>query len=262
MPELIATGRPVVITRPLKQGVLFQQRLSQAGLSGVLFPLLDIAELPDTTALRASPARLDDYAMVAFVSPNAIDHYFEHLQSWPQQVDIAVMGAGGVAALQAYADKLQGVRIISPTNPLKTDSETLLQELDLRRLAGKRVLIVRGQSGREFLADALRCHGVLVDQLPAYLRSEPVFDAQRQQQLYELIRQQAVWVITSSEALRTLDRWIRQSGEDIIVANMQGQHLLVSHRRIAETAQQLGFHSITLTGSGDEQLLVALQSQI
>ncbi|MBC3937106.1 uroporphyrinogen-III synthase [Undibacterium sp. CY7W] len=258
----MVAGRPVVITRPVKQGVLFQQRLSQAGLTGVLFPLLEIAELPDKTALLASLARLDSYAMVAFVSPNAIDHYVAHVQSWPKQVDIAVMGAGGVAALQAYGGKLQGVRIISPTNALKTDSETLLEELDLQRLAEKRVLIVRGQSGREFLADALRNHAVLVDQLPAYVRSEPVFDAQRQQQLQELLRQQAIWVITSSEALRTLHSWIGLLDEDIIVANMQRQQIVVPHQRIAETAQQLGFHSITLTGSGDEQLLVALQSQI
>jgi uroporphyrinogen-III synthase len=42
---------------------------------------------------------------------------------------------------------------------------------------------------------------------------------------------------------------------------MQHQHLIVPHARIAETARALGFGRVTLTGSGDERLLAALQSQ-
>jgi uroporphyrinogen-III synthase len=42
---------------------------------------------------------------------------------------------------------------------------------------------------------------------------------------------------------------------------MQQQHLIVPHARIAETARALGFARVTLTGSGDERLLAALQSR-
>jgi uroporphyrinogen-III synthase len=35
----------------------------------------------------------------------------------------------------------------------------------------------------------------------------------------------------------------------------------VPHARIHETARALGFTRLTLTGSGDERLLAALQSQ-
>jgi uroporphyrinogen-III synthase len=44
------------------------------------------------------------------------------------------------------------------------------------------------------------------------------------------------------------------------VANLQHQRLIVPHPRIAETARALGFADLTLTGSGDERLLAALQS--
>jgi uroporphyrinogen-III synthase len=44
------------------------------------------------------------------------------------------------------------------------------------------------------------------------------------------------------------------------VAKMQQQTIIVPHVRIQETAQMLGFRHITLTGSGDERLLAALQS--
>jgi uroporphyrinogen-III synthase len=42
---------------------------------------------------------------------------------------------------------------------------------------------------------------------------------------------------------------------------LRGQHLIVPHARIAETARALGCSSITLTGSGDARLLAAIQSQ-
>jgi uroporphyrinogen-III synthase len=45
------------------------------------------------------------------------------------------------------------------------------------------------------------------------------------------------------------------------VAKLQQQHLIVPHARIAETASALGFNAVTLTGSGDERLLAALQSR-
>jgi uroporphyrinogen-III synthase len=38
------------------------------------------------------------------------------------------------------------------------------------------------------------------------------------------------------------------------------QRLIVPHARIHETARGLGFTQLTLTGSGDERLLAALQS--
>jgi uroporphyrinogen-III synthase len=43
------------------------------------------------------------------------------------------------------------------------------------------------------------------------------------------------------------------------VVKLQQKRLLVPHERIEETARELGFSSVTLTGSGDEALLAALQ---
>jgi uroporphyrinogen-III synthase len=69
------------------------------------------------------------------------------------------------------------------------------------------------------------------------------------------------WIITSSEALRGLAGLVEQLDGGISVANLQRQRLIVPHARIAETASALGFGTVTLTGSGDERLLAALQSR-
>jgi uroporphyrinogen-III synthase len=54
---------------------------------------------------------------------------------------------------------------------------------------------------------------------------------------------------------------VQQVAGDIGVAKVQQQSFIMPHIRIQETAQTLGFRNITLTGSGDEQLLAALQSR-
>jgi hypothetical protein len=65
------------------------------------------------------------------------------------------------------------VRIHCPLDPARSDSEHLLQALDLARLAGRRVLVVRGEGGRELMPDALRRAGATVETVAAYRRAVP-----------------------------------------------------------------------------------------
>jgi uroporphyrinogen-III synthase len=251
----------VVITRPLAQATPLAQRVAAMGREAVVFPLLEIHPLSDPAPFRAELQNLSRYAMVVFVSPNAIDATFEFLTRWPEGVVIAVVGEGSRMALAKHGVTSATQTIVSPHNPLRTDSQTLLQALDLDALHGKRVLVVRGETGRELLTDALRAAGAQVTQVAAYRRTAPEFDDTRRTQLNRLLDSPNDWIITSSEALRILKHMVEQLGDASAIAKMQQQRIILSHARIAETAQMLGFQNITLTGSGDEQLLAALQSR-
>jgi uroporphyrinogen-III synthase len=250
---------PVVITRPLAQAEPLAEKVRALGREAIVFPLLDIQPLPDTTMLRAALANLDHFAMAAFVSPNAIDAAFAHVTHWPRHVALAVVGEGSKAALAHYGLTPANANIISPVDRMRTDSQTLLEVLDIDALRGKKVLIIRGETGRELLADALREKGVEVEPVAAYRRAAPVLDDERGKTLLRLLAASADWVITSSEALRFLLQMVREVAGESGVVKMQQQKLVVPHIRIAETAQALGFVRITQTGSGDEQVLAALQ---
>ncbi|MDB5728864.1 MAG: uroporphyrinogen synthase [Noviherbaspirillum sp.] len=250
-------GNIVVITRPLTQALPLAARVSAIGRDAVVFPLLDIQPLPEQEPLKRAMACLGRYAMVAFVSPNAIDAAFSVLDKWPPQVAIAVMGEGSRAALQRHGVTDMTSMIVSPRNAQRTDSQTLLEELDLDALRDKEVLIVRGETGRELLADALRAAGVKVAAVAAYRRVAPAFDQERRARLTRLLETRNDWIVTSSEALRFLAEMAERLNES---AALRRQRLIIPHERIAETATALGFDHIILTGSGDEQLLAALQS--
>lgn len=251
----------VVITRPRGQCDELARAVEALGRKPVLLPLLEISALDDTTALEAELAGLNGFAMVAFVSPNAIDAAFTHIEKWPDGVTIAVVGEGSRAALARHGVTDANTTIVSPRDPSRSDSETLLQSIDLAALAGKRVLIVRGESGRELMADGLRAAGAIVSTVAAYRRGVPPLTPPMASTLTALLASPNDWIITSSEALRGLMALLRELDPDAAVAKMQQQHLIVPHARIAETANALGLTRLTLTGSGDERLLAALQSQ-
>ncbi|MGH8855713.1 MAG: uroporphyrinogen-III synthase [Telluria sp.] len=253
--------RAVVITRPRAQADALAQAVAGLGRRPVVLPLLEIAPLADTSALRAALAELPAYAMVAFVSPNAVDAAFAHLPGWPAGVPIGIVGEGSRAALARHGVSADNTRIYCPPDPACSDSEHLLASLDLAQFVGRRVLIVRGESGRELMADTLRAAGAQVETVAAYRRSVPALDEELARQLSSLLAQPNDWIITSSEALRGLAGLVRQLDPGAGTSRLQRQHLIVPHARIAETARALGCDRVTLTGSGDARLLAALQSQ-
>jgi uroporphyrinogen-III synthase len=119
------------------------------------------------------------------------------------------------------------------------------------------VLVVRGEGGRELMPDALRGAGAAVETVASYRRAVPAPSPELAARLDGLLAGPNDWIITSSEALRGLVSLVAPGLQN----PLRLQHLIVPHARIADTACALGFTSITLTGSGDERLLAALQSQ-
>jgi uroporphyrinogen-III synthase len=251
----------VVITRPLGQANGLVQAVAALGREPVLLPLLEIQPLDDDTRLKHTLAGLDRYALAAFVSPNAIDAAFAHIDAWPSGVAVGVVGEGSRAALARHGVTAANATIFCPANGDTSDTEGLLRALDLPSLAGRRVLIVRGESGRELMAESFAAAGALVDTVAAYRRALPVLDNALASTLHALLATRNDWLITSSEALRGLVGLARQLGGDAGVARLQQQYLVVPHARIAESARAMGFAHVTLTGSGDERMLAALQSQ-
>lgn len=256
----------VVLTRPLAQSHDLAKRLEGLGYTVAQFPLLEITPLPVDSdlhqKLKTSLATLKRYAVAAFVSPNAIHAVFDSGLNWPQEVAIAVLGEGSRVALAQYGITDKNTRIYSPTDSMRSDSESLLDSLDLSALIGREVVIFRAETGRELLSDALTQHGIKVDKVIAYRRFAPALTMQRSEQLIGLLTGSNDWVVSSSEALRTLeDMVIRSAGADGVV-KMHQVNLLVSHQRIAQIAEKKGFKHVRLIGLGDENLLLALQSHL
>ncbi len=250
---------PVVVTRPLAQAQDLAAQIAALGRKVIVFPLLEIRSLPDTSRLISVLENLDQYGMVVFVSPNAIHAAFSCIRAWPRDVAIGVVGEGSRRALAEHGIAAPAFMIFSPADPERSDSEGLLAALDLKKLQGKRVLIVRGESGRELLSEQLRTNGIQVEQVAAYQRIAPNMDQDLCQRLLSLLQSEHDWLITSSEAMRNLVHMTREVAGENGVQILQQQTFFLPHARIKETARDLGFCKLNLTSSGDAGLLAALQ---
>src|SRR3546814_16708835 len=77
--------------------------------------------------------------------------------------------------------RITPARILNPTDT--QDSEGRWRVLQPLLGTFKRVLIVRGQSGREWLGDRFQQAGIHVDRLALYDRQAAVWDAQQSDKL-------------------------------------------------------------------------------
>ncbi len=239
-------GLNIVVTRPRDQAVQLAQRIEQAGGIPVLFPLLDIAAPQDTGVLSEQIARLPRFNLAIFISPNAVHYGMAAIRAaggLPPSLQIATVGQGSAKALRESGIS----NIIAPAEHF--DSEGLLALPELQAVAGWRVMILRGDGGRELLGDTLRARGAIVEYAACYQRSKPQQDAS-----VLLSSAPDAITVTSSEALGYL--W--QMLDDGAQAILRDTPLFVPHTRIAGLARQQGWRRVNLTGSGDDGLIAAL----
>jgi uroporphyrinogen-III synthase len=223
-------GRVILVTRPREQAAGLARALEAAGGRAEIFPAIEIHDLPPPPVL----ARLADFDLAIFVSPTAVAKVMPGLSTFPRRA--VALGAGTRRELERYGV----MNIISPSSG--ADSEALLAEL--HDVAGKRILILRGQGGRPLLGDTLRRRGATVEYAECYRR----------------VRPQGTWrgkadaiTVSSAEGLSNLF-------EMLDAALLQTTPLFVAHERIAEAARGRSVREVHVAGPSDEEMVARLMA--
>jgi len=236
----------LLVTRPQPQADAWVGQLQALGLTASAFPLLGIADPTDPAPVQAAWQAIargrDDQqrplAMVMFVSPSAVQRFFAQRpagQAWPAAVVAAAPGPGTAQAL-LRAGVPEAALCSPPPAAEHFDSESLWAVLQPRcRWAGRSALVVRGESGRDWLAQALRAQGAQPHFVEAYRRTMPVLSPSAGALLAQALAQPAAfcWLFSSSEAVGHL-RALAPA------ANWSHARALATHPRIAEAAACLG----------------------
>lgn len=261
-------GRTILVTRPAAQADALVGMIVRLGGEALCFPLLEIFPVEDDSPVRAVGEHLEAYAAAVFISPNAVEYGLPPLLAgwggqagrnrsaglpeqaiWPARVRAAAVGPSTVAALAA-----RGIDdAIAPSGRFDSEALLALPFLQAQRVAGRRILILRGNGGRELLAETLRERGATVDCVTCYQRSGPR-DATPLLAWLRAGRLDAI-AISSSEGLRhlwnLLDAPARRRLRDL--------PLFVPHARIAEQARALGLYRIITTAPADAGIVNSLR---
>jgi len=275
-------GLNIVVTRPREQAGNLAHRIALAGGHATLFPLLEISPVTDSQSLHALIARLHEYNLAIFISPNAVLYGMEAIiaaskflshsqpstsrpfpltnatdlgsQAENSNVSVSIEQHNALPATLKIATIGQGsvralhdygvTNVIAPQD--RFDSEALLAMPELKNIEGWSVVIFRGNGGRKLLGDTLRARGAKVEYVTCYQRTKPHQDA-----TMLLTANPDAITVTSSEALGYLWDML----DTVAKKQLAAVPLFVSHARIAETAHKLGWSEVVLTGEGDDGLI-------
>ena len=245
-------GVGVLVTRPRHQAGPLCQLIKERGGNAITFPVLEIVDPPDLHELEACVASLDELDWAIFISANAVNKALGSIlrkRNWPKTVRIAVIGKRSAEELQRFGLKAD----IYPKT--KFNSEALLALPEMREVRDSKVVIFRGDSGREFLAETLRQRGADVRYVEAYRRVCPQADSS------ELVEQWraggvSVVLVNSIESLENLIEMVGRQGRALLLKTP----LIVASDRIEPVARSLGFTSPLLVAASatDEAVLDAL----
>ena len=243
----------LLVTRPRPQCAAWLARLAGLGVPAAALPLIEILPARDPAPVRSAWSALAEADLAVFVSPNAVEQFFAlgDGAAWPVRTLAACVGPGSAQALAGHG--VPAANIVQPAaDAASLDSEHLWQQLSPRRAwAGARVLLLRGNGGREWLAERLAEAGAEVEAVTVYHRAGPRFDAAEQDLLAQALArpQDHVWLFSSAEAIGHL--------QGLALA---GQRAIATHPRIAEAARAAGFAPVVLARPDPEAVTRALKA--
>lgn len=242
-------GLHVAVTRPSEQAAALCLALAAQGAIAIEFPLLGIAPLDDYSVFEQAIATLELADWAIFISSNAVDQAMPRVINRfgpiPKQLQFAAIGPQTAQQLAQFGI----TQVLIP--PTRFDTEALLALNQMQAVAGKRVVIFRGQGGRELLADTLKARGALVTFAESYRRFNPQKNGHLLEQKWQQGQLDAV-IVTSSEAMRHL---LALAGPATWLKHV---NLCVNHARIAEPAKTLGLKVIVADAPGDKAMLACL----
>ena len=246
-------GICVLVTRPAHQAEKLCNLIESMGGKARRFPVIEIAPSRDLNRLTEIVQRLAEFDIVIFISPNAADLGIQAIMKHgglPKNVKVAAVGKGTARRLNAL-----GVEVdIFPTEQF--NSEALLATEELQTVSEKRIVIFRGEGGRELLADSLRERGARVEYAECYRRIKPRVKAN---ELLGSLSQGELDIITvtSNEGLQNLVDMVGEQSQPELFK----LPLVVVSERARDLAQDLGFMipAIVADNASDEMLVQAIE---
>jgi uroporphyrinogen-III synthase len=244
----------LLVTRPHDQAEHWLASLRAEGIDARALPLIHIGPPASDAPLREAWAQLAGIGFVMFVSANAVAGFFAAQpagMAWPAGTLAGCTGPGTRAALHAHGVPAACIAE-PPADAAQFDSEALWRVIGARPWRGVQALVVRGEGGRDWLADQLAAQGAQVRFVEAYRRSVPVLAGEERALLQHALAEpaDAVWLFSSSQAVQHLQQLA--PGADWSCARAWA-----THARIAQAARATGFGEVEAIAPTVEAVIAA-----
>lgn len=227
----------ILVTRPAHQAEKLCHLIEANHGNPICLPTIEIVPLLLEKSELESVLTNTDWFI--FTSTNAVRCYFSQLDDAKMR-ELKTKSCFAIGQATAKALISKGLSVdLTPSDGY--NSEALLDLLALRDVSEKTILIIRGENGRETLAQTLKKRGAKVSYQNVYKREIPEIDCTEISQLISQ-KQLNFIAITSGEAVENLVKMLPQMQHDLL----RKIPLIVVSERIQTIAKNLGFEHIAL----------------
>ncbi|WP_400242670.1 uroporphyrinogen-III synthase [Niallia sp. JL1B1071] len=197
-------GKKILVPRSKKQASVLSKRINDLGGIPVEVPLIAFQEKHLSDEVIVS-LKCQAYDWLVFTSRNGVEAFFKEIKRVELTVDskIAVIGEKTTAAVSEYGYQADFI-------PSQFVAEQFAKEFVAISEKNQRILIVKGNKSREFLADELREAGLQVDEAILY---ETYFPKESEELLVEEVKKNGLEVLlfTSSSTAQHFMQVIKKN---------------------------------------------------
>ncbi|WP_166269626.1 uroporphyrinogen-III synthase [Marinobacter caseinilyticus] len=240
-------NRRILVCRPQPEANRLAASLRHAGAVVKTFPMIERAITAETPSQRTLVQHLDLFQHIIAVSPFAAEQLLARADTWWPQLPIQLHWYGVGAATAAVFTHAG----LSPHQPDQGfTSEQLLALPTLATPSGDKVLLAKGEQGRDLIRTTLEHRGAQVSELALYQRRRPDYT---QTDIDDaLVRFNPDAIITlSMETLNNLIALSKNTNH-----NLEQCLLVVPAERVADQARHAGFNRVCLPDSLHDDAIV------
>ena len=235
----------LISTRPQKTNLQLSDELKKSEINLLSFPLTEIHPLNNYQIFDGVIKNIKTYQHIIFISTNAVHFFLERVKKLSLQIpkNLIFSSIGPTTKLL-----LQKKLSVDVHFPIKTfDSEHLLKEKIYNNVEGQKILIIRGEGGRETLKNALEEKGGIVNYGECYVRK--YVDIDLIQLKNDLVNYHHQFILFSST--NSAKHFIDQL-HDIETDWLQNIKIIVNHKKIEGLLSKI-FKNIFVCNNIDTQ---------
>jgi len=215
----------LISSRPQGTNVQLSDDLKNSEIKLLSFPLTEIHPLNNYQIFDGVIENIKTYQHIIFISTNAVHFFLERVKKLSLQIPKNLIFSSIGPTTKLLLQKKLSVDVHSP---IKTfDSEHLLKEKIYNNVEGQKILIIRGEGGRETLKNALEEKGAIVNYGECYVRKYVDIDLNRLKN--DLVNYHHQFILFSST--NSAKHFIHQLSK-VDSSWLQNIKIIVNHKKI------------------------------
>jgi uroporphyrinogen III methyltransferase / synthase len=189
-------GKRILITRQREQSTEFARLLEALGADPIEAPMIRILPPADFGPLDEACARVSEFDWVVFASGNAVETFITRLLASP--LDLRALSRVKLCAIgTSTAERLARHGLKVDLIPAESRGEAVVHAIaGSGDVAGLKVLLPRGDIGREVIGDDLRRLGAEVTEAIAYRTVVPDAEREGDPDIYRMLLERRIDVVT------------------------------------------------------------------